>query len=570
MAVSLILPVMGMYGTGSVYAASNTKSGSASDVVAVASAQKHGTDGSKYIKWLWKDNKKHQWCAAFVSWCANEAGAASAVPKNGGCKQMYKDVISAGGTVVKTPQAGDLLFYHINGKASNEFCHVGIVTKVSKSRVDTVQGNLDNQVYNTIKANGYKLSSDNSKAYNYTIVYVRPNYNDSDTDISASDAPAADSSQNSSSSSSASSSATVADLGGVTVNIVNKASGKALDVYGSNTSSSNKSNVDITALNSSNKSSQFKFTKTSKNWYSISPVSNSKLAVNPYSDKPKNGTNVNVYTKNTSDKTQGWVVKKVGDHYVILSAYNKSLALTAAGTGDHSNVKVATYSEGNSKQLWSLKLTNGQDWGTEAKKEEVKDDTSKEENSGSTPSVDDTSDINGSNSSNTGNKEENNGSSSSDTGSSSGTASLVSGTKYFICNKASGKALDVYGNTSSSTNKSNVQIYELKKSSKSSQFKVTKTSGGWYSIAPVSNTKLAVNPYSDKPADGTNVNVYTKDTGDKTQGWIFEKSGDYYIIRSAYKKSLVLTAAGTSDMSNVKIATYSSGNSKQLWKLIEV
>lgn len=551
LAVSLILPILGVFGSVKVYADTNTKSGTAADMVAVAKAQKNGSDGWKYIKWLWKSDKKYrQWCAAFVSWCANQAGAGDIIEKNGGCENLYKDVISAGGKVVTTPKPGDLIFYHKNGAAKTKYCHVGIVVKVNKKSVETVQGNVAKKVWNTLKATSYQLEDETK---NYTIVYVRPNYNEVEVDnISESN------STTSSTTKTTSTSKTITNLGGATVNIINKASGKALDVSGSNTSSSNKSNVDITTLVATNKSSQFKFTKTSGGWYTISPVSNSKLAVNPYSNKPKNGTNVNVYTKDASDKTQGWIVKQIGDDYVILSAYNKSLALTAAGTGDNSNVKIATYSEGNTKQLWSFVLPSGQNWGATETDVNNKEEDKKVEDTTKNDKVEDT---------NTTVKDNNND---KENASNEDAISIVSGTKYYITNKASGKALDVYGDVSSSTNKSNVQIYKLNKSSKCSQFKVIETSGGWYSIVPMSNTKLAVNPYSDKPSNGTNVNVYTKDASDKTQGWIFEKSGDYYIIRSAYKNSLVLTATGTSNSSNVEIATYSKGNNNQLWKLTEV
>lgn len=556
LAVILFTSLFGLFETRNVYAAANTKSGTASDIVAVASSQKHKSDGTKYMQYTFEDNAYHQWCAAFVSWCAKEAGAGDIIPKNGGCKQLYKNIINAGGTVVKSPKAGDIIFYHNNATSKGEYCHVGIVTKVSKSSVETVQGNIklenypDGVVYNTLKATSYSLGKNNK---NYTIVYLRPNYNDSEDEKNTSNDATVDSSTNNATQKYE----TITNIGGATVNIINKASGKALDVNGSNSSSTNKSNVDVTTLNTNNKSSQFKFTKTSGGWFAFSPVSNSKLAVNPYSNTPKNGTNVNVYTKNNSDKTQGWIIRKIGDDYVILSAYNKSLALTATGTADSSNVKLATYSEGNSKQLWSFVLPSGQIWGT-TEENAVKDDDKKVENK--------IEDNNNSelNKENAVEKEENTESATKET------TSIVSGTKYYICNKASGKALDVYGDTDSSKNKSNVQIYTLNKSSKCAQFKVVETSGGWYSIVPMSNTKLAVNPYSDKPSNGTNVNVYTKDTSDKTQGWIFEKEGDYYIIRSAYKNSLVLTAKGTSDKSNVELATYSSGNSKQLWKLSEV
>ncbi|MDE7326201.1 MAG: RICIN domain-containing protein [Lachnospiraceae bacterium] len=138
---------------------------------------------------------------------------------------------------------------------------------------------------------------------------------------------------------------------------------------------------------------------------------------------------------------------------------------------------------------------------------------------------------------------------------------------YILINKESGKVLDVCGENNSSKHKANVQVYDrLTETTLSQQFQIKKTSDGWYNLIPNSNTKLAVNAYSDTPKNGTNINVYNI-TNDNTQGWYFEKIGDYYVIRCAYNKNIVMTETGTENLSSVKLTTYKSGKSSQLWTL---
>ncbi len=79
-------------------------------------------------------------------------------------------------------------------------------------------------------------------------------------------------------------------------------------------------------------------------------------------------------------------------------------------------------------------------------------------------------------------------------------------------------------------------------------------------ITPKSSS-LVMNPFSDTPASGANVNIYTN-SGDGTQYWIFEKVSGGYIIHNSYNQNLVLNANG----SNVNIATKSSSKN-QIWVL---
>ena len=310
--------------------------------------------------------------------------------------------------------------------------------------------------------------------------------------------------------------------------ITSAESGKLLDVYGDKTV--NKANVQIYEKTSgSNTTQQFALTKTKGGWFSITPVSNKSVAVNPFSDTPKAGTNVNVYTVNTNDKTQGWYVEAVGSAYKISSAYNKNLVLTAEGTANKSNVKIAAYSAGSKKQLWTFTNINGNTQSTEKEKETT------------APAPAENQPV---------------------------YADVSTGTWYNFVNAASGKVLDVCGSSSYSVNKSNVQIYARgTETNLSQQFAMVKNTKSGYNIYTRSNAKLAVNPYSNKPANKTNVNVYTMNKNDKTQGWLFEKSGNYYIVRSAYNTSLVLAAAGNGNAANVCLQTYKKDSKYQLWTL---
>ena len=146
---------------------------------------------------------------------------------------------------------------------------------------------------------------------------------------------------------------------------------------------------------------------------------------------------------------------------------------------------------------------------------------------------------------------------------------------YFIMNKKSGLLLDVYGREDFSEELANVQVYQRGATgNKSQQFCFEKTSGGWYSIVPASNQELAVNPYSNDPQDGDNINVYKKIPEDKTQGWyiIKDPADGSFTVCSAWNDSLLLTAEGNKNKSNVSLqAPYSkAGGDSQKWYIYEI
>lgn len=87
------------------------------------------------------------WCAAFVSWCAGQAGYIDQqiFPKFVGCYDGYNrfpQYGAEGHTAASgyTPKAGDIVFYGW-GCAGNPGSHVGIVISADENYIYTVEGN---------------------------------------------------------------------------------------------------------------------------------------------------------------------------------------------------------------------------------------------------------------------------------------------------------------------------------------------------------------------------------------------------------------------------------------------
>ena len=125
--------------------------GSSGEIVAVALSQVGNVGGQPYWSW-YGFNSRVEWCACFVSWCANECGYidAGVIPKFAGC--------TGGSNWFKArgqwqdgdyePRPGDLIFFDWNekggsGPQDDVPDHVGIVERVENGVVYTVEGNSD-------------------------------------------------------------------------------------------------------------------------------------------------------------------------------------------------------------------------------------------------------------------------------------------------------------------------------------------------------------------------------------------------------------------------------------------
>lgn len=124
-----------------------------------------------------------QWCAYFVCDCAAYAGESAAVPYNGSAHWLYFAVLNAGGQVVNSPQAGDLVFYNCSACDTNgdniSMDHVGLV----ENQYYSIEGNLGSAgstLYTrTVRRKGLteRFSCDGHSTDDYiSRVYVRPAY----------------------------------------------------------------------------------------------------------------------------------------------------------------------------------------------------------------------------------------------------------------------------------------------------------------------------------------------------------------------------------------------------------
>lgn len=112
------------------------------DIVEVALSQVGNVGGAPYWSW-YGFSSRVEWCACFVSWCANECGyiEAGAVPKFSYCPsgvQWFRDagLWLPGGS---EPAPGDIVFFDWDNDGSAD--HVGIVESCDGSTVRTVEGN---------------------------------------------------------------------------------------------------------------------------------------------------------------------------------------------------------------------------------------------------------------------------------------------------------------------------------------------------------------------------------------------------------------------------------------------
>ena len=116
-------------------------------IVSVAMGQIGNSGGQKF--WSWYGFDSHvEWCACFVSWCANQSGLIESgkVPKFALCSSgvtwfQGKNKWQSGGT---TPSAGMIIFLDWNHDGTSD--HVGIVEKCEGGRVYTIEGNSSDQV----------------------------------------------------------------------------------------------------------------------------------------------------------------------------------------------------------------------------------------------------------------------------------------------------------------------------------------------------------------------------------------------------------------------------------------
>ncbi|MGN0517771.1 MAG: CHAP domain-containing protein, partial [Acutalibacteraceae bacterium] len=125
----------------------------ATDIVAVAKTQIGKTGRpNDYTRWYGPVGDpltySYAWCAAFTSWCANQAGIPkSVIPPECSCSRMVTAFKNLGSDIIKDPSTydpvkGDILFFD-NANSGGSYDHVGIVVSYDKSTgaITTIEGN---------------------------------------------------------------------------------------------------------------------------------------------------------------------------------------------------------------------------------------------------------------------------------------------------------------------------------------------------------------------------------------------------------------------------------------------
>ena len=118
-------------------------------IVEVAMSQIGNVGGQPYWSWYGFESRV-EWCACFVSWCANECGyiEAGIIPKFAGCINGVRWFKERGQWTDNsaTPIPGMIIFFDWEDESDGGGLdglpdHVGIVEKVENGRVYTIEGN---------------------------------------------------------------------------------------------------------------------------------------------------------------------------------------------------------------------------------------------------------------------------------------------------------------------------------------------------------------------------------------------------------------------------------------------
>ena len=121
--------------------------GTGSQTIVQVALTQEGNGGDTYWSW-YGFTKREEWCACFVSWCADQCGyiEAGVIPKFSLCSAGMEWFESRGqfmdGSYV--PASGDLVFFDWGNDGSVD--HVGIVESVVDGTVYTVEGNSGDKV----------------------------------------------------------------------------------------------------------------------------------------------------------------------------------------------------------------------------------------------------------------------------------------------------------------------------------------------------------------------------------------------------------------------------------------
>ena len=135
-------------------------------LVTIAKSQLGNEGGEKFWSW-WGFDSREEWCACFVSWCADQAGLiqSGAVPKFSLCtdgKNWFQNQGKWQGAG-SMPSPGAIIFFDWEHDGTCD--HVGIVERCDGTTVYTVEGNSGDAV----RERSYTISSDSIMGYGMVV-----------------------------------------------------------------------------------------------------------------------------------------------------------------------------------------------------------------------------------------------------------------------------------------------------------------------------------------------------------------------------------------------------------------
>ena len=144
------------------YAFGRIPTGIGNQAIVQVAASQEGKGGTTYWSW-YGFGSRVEWCACFVSWCADQSGyiQSGVIPKFSLCSDGVKWFESKGRfrDASYTPAAGDIIFFDWGNNGTID--HVGIVESVSGGTVNTIEGNSGDKV----ARRSYSIGSSNIYGY---------------------------------------------------------------------------------------------------------------------------------------------------------------------------------------------------------------------------------------------------------------------------------------------------------------------------------------------------------------------------------------------------------------------
>ena len=144
------------------YAFGRIPTGIGNQAIVQVAASQEGKGGTTYWSW-YGFGSRVEWCACFVSWCADQSGyiQSGVIPKFSLCSDGVRWFESKGRfrDSSYTSAAGDIIFFDWGNNGTID--HVGIVESVSGGTVNTIEGNSGDKV----ARRSYSIESSNIYGY---------------------------------------------------------------------------------------------------------------------------------------------------------------------------------------------------------------------------------------------------------------------------------------------------------------------------------------------------------------------------------------------------------------------